>query len=137
MTDVDKMIETMAEMRELMKEAHGLQKDLKQTIREAKQLSSKFISEELTEAFTKVVAEKVGELNAAVDDTMEKSVKKVYDRFDVLAGILLGEDRESRKAGRPSLYELAKMYVEQNGPVTDFSENEGAIYGRETGRKGK
>lgn len=145
MTDVDKMIEVMTEMREVIKEAHGVQKDLAKTIKEAKQLTNKWMDETVNEAFTMIVASKVEDLNISIAQTGKRVTKEIYDRFDLLSGILLGTDTKSIRDGKSSLYDLAKAYVEANGPVTDFRETgEGVIpdiekrsNGRETGREGK
>lgn len=117
MTDVDKMIEVMAEMREVIRLAHEATKDLRTVIKEAKELKGTKLSKEVDDKINAelvVAAENVGEIFKTVTD---EATKKVYERFDLLSGILLGTDTGSVKSGKASLYDLAKAYVELNGPV--------------------
>lgn len=138
MTDVDKMIQTMAEMREVIREAHGVQKDLARTVKEAKDLTNKWLDETVNEAFTMIVASKIEELNIAIAQTGDRVTREIYDRFDLLSGILLGTDTKSIRDGNKNLYDLAKAYVEANGPVGGLIPDiEKRNDGRETRRKGK
>ncbi|MFD4830185.1 hypothetical protein ACFWPV_10070 [Streptomyces uncialis] len=64
------------------------------------------------------VEQAVSALGAETEKATERAVARVIRQFDELADTLLGQDRDSRKAGRPSLPELARTRREVVVPDT-------------------
>lgn len=92
------------QLREEIREAHGVLSDLRREIREARELVP-LLTDDL---FTAEVKKQVAQLAEVTDEAMRRSVSKVTKSFDDLADTLMGEDRASRRKGKVPLPELFK-----------------------------
>lgn len=122
MGDLDELPQQLAELRELIRQAHEASQDLRQAVRDARELR-----DELPGRVKDVVAHTIGnEVNEglqtyrdALAEAIASSTEKVYERFDKMAAILLGEDPKSLRAGNRSLPEmLANIAARAGTPVT-------------------
>lgn len=96
------------ELRELIREAHGLMKDLKAERREITALLDDIpakVNTRIAEALT------VGldELGKQTRKAMDTSVAKVGREFERLEAIFTGTDRASRRNGKPPLEDLIRQ----------------------------
>lgn len=102
-----------SELRELIREAHAAIKDLHRAINEAHAAMA-----DMPTHIRKHVDETIGEqvaaglegyktsLNAAID----AAGARVDRRFDTLTALMLGEDPENRRRGRPSIPQIINAY---------------------------
>jgi uncharacterized membrane protein len=93
-----------AQLREEIREAHGILKDLRREIKEAREL----IPLRTDELFTAEVKKQVDQLSKVTDEAMRRSVETVTKSFDDLAATFMGEDRASRRKGKVPLPDLFK-----------------------------
>jgi ABC-type transporter Mla subunit MlaD len=103
---IDKLVAATADARDVIREAHGVTRDLRHVITEARHLIGSGVEEALQEKLGAAVKEAVDGLGKATRKAMEESVDKVNRQFDELAAVLTGTDRKSRRAGKPGLDEL-------------------------------
>ena len=107
-----------AELKELVREANGTLKDIRaeraateKTIREFRDN----IDARLTETAESVLRAGLEELGKSIDHAITMATQSVYNRFDMIAGICLGEDAISRADGKPAIEALVRKYVAEKG----------------------
>lgn len=102
------------EMRELIREAHSLLKDMRAERREIEQLLDgiPYKVDERIEAQLTTGLEKLGE---ETRKAMDASVAKVGREFDRLEAIFTGTDRKMRRQGKPPLEDLIRDHAENGG----------------------
>lgn len=64
-----------------------------------------------------VVNAEIKKMTKVVEEQIEKATEAVYDRFDTIGDILMGTSRTDRKAGKPTLEQLARERVQNHGHV--------------------
>jgi hypothetical protein len=102
------------DLREATREAHAAIKDLRLATKEAKEAGAEallLIRNEIAGQINVAVEEGLRGYKAALDAAIEDGTKKVMGRFDHLAELLMGEDKKSRRQGKPTIPEL----IEQRG----------------------
>jgi methylthioribose-1-phosphate isomerase len=102
---VTQAIEALTQLRELVAEAHGAAKDLRQAIREARQLRST-LPGEAARRIDESVKQGLDEYSASLEHGIGEATKAVYRRFDTIVAICLGEDPASVAAGSRTLEEI-------------------------------
>jgi hypothetical protein len=102
---IEQAIEALAQLRELVQEAHGVTKDLRLAIKEAKQVNSELPSQ-VAMHLDRAVATGLKEYTGALDKAIKNAEAVITRRFDVLGAIFMGEDPESVAEGRESLEDL-------------------------------
>ncbi|KPC86270.1 hypothetical protein ADL35_12365 [Streptomyces sp. NRRL WC-3753] len=112
MADLERRItaleQTRDELREEIREAHGVLKDLRHEIKTARELVPLLTDE----AFGAEVTKQVGELEAATKQAMDTAVDGIFKSFDELRAMLMGEDRASRRKGRTPIPEALRAYLD-------------------------
>ncbi|MET9088126.1 hypothetical protein ABZX77_40655 [Streptomyces sp. NPDC004237] len=105
-------IEDLAREREQLqadiREAHGVLKDLRQAIKEARQEIPRLMADKVSEQMQTRVAEGLDAYKGSLDEAIEQSTARVMERFDTLAAMLMGEDKSSRRRGETSIPDLFK-----------------------------
>jgi hypothetical protein len=61
---------------------------------------------------------RVAELGDATEKAMDEATARVMASFDRLQATLMGEDRQSRRKGRPSIPDLLDTRKQQMGGAT-------------------
>lgn len=89
------------QLREEIREARGTLKDLRREIKTARELVP-LLTDELFEAEVK---KQVDALAKETAKAMDRAVDRVFTKFDELQALIMGEDRQSRRKGRPSIPE--------------------------------
>jgi rRNA-processing protein FCF1 len=105
---INELIAATAEAREVIREMHGAQKDLRREIAEARA----FIASDIEAAIRAEVAKQMAELGEATSKAMRESVAKVGREFDRLEAIFTGRDKTARKAGHPPLEDLIRRVAD-------------------------
>lgn len=99
----------IAALKAVTREAHEAIKDLRAVIREANQAKEELLLR-LTATWEHgvdaVVKQGLESYQATLAKAIEDAQKRVNDRFDRLADLMLGEDPRTRRKGEPSLEEL-------------------------------
>lgn len=103
------------ELRAATREAHEAMKDMKRLMRDVEDLLARLhiaahreVNGMLAEAVRAGMAEHQAAVLAAIDD----GTKMVYARFAEIGDILMGEDRDSKRAGS-AIQELAQRWVSE------------------------
>lgn len=95
---------TRDQLREEIREARGLLKDLRHEIKTARELVP-LLTDEL---FTAEVKKQVDALTKVTEKAMRQSVERVTKTFDELAATLMGQDRTSLRKGKVPIPDLLK-----------------------------
>lgn len=101
----------IAELRNVIREGHELLRDLRNTIRDAKTFEVSLGKESVTERIEEVVSKGLEEYVEVEREAIKSAEKRINDRFDLLADLLLGTDRESIRVSKESFTELIKRYL--------------------------
>ena len=120
MGDLDELPGQLIELRELIRQAHEVVKDLRAATREAKDVRGSLpaaAKKAVEDQISAEVAAGLESYNAALTKAVEDGTKAVYARFDTIEKMLLGEDAHSVRAGRPSVPQLIGMIAEAEGDV--------------------
>ncbi|MFD3483799.1 hypothetical protein [Streptomyces sp. NPDC058665] len=96
---------TREEMRAELREAHETLKDLRRETREARELIP-LLTDDL---FSAEVKKQVDALGRATEAAMAQSVDRVTQQFDKLADTFMGQSRQQRRKGQPSIPELIEQ----------------------------
>jgi predicted transcriptional regulator len=97
------------ELKEATRRAHEAIKDLKLAIREAQETSDEIkqmIHDEIYDRVDAEVAAGLDDYKTVLSEAIDKATDKVFARFDYLADILMGEDKQSQRKGKKSIIEL-------------------------------
>jgi hypothetical protein len=111
---IDQAIEALAQLRELVQEAHGAVKDLRAAIREAKQTTSG-LPAAVTERMDREVNRVLGKYDVAITSAIKTAERNVSIRFDTLGAIFLGEDPESISEGKETLEHMIERVGKKHG----------------------
>lgn len=108
MADAD---DKAAELRTATREANEVLKDLRRSVTEAKQLvkTIEAAAEIAVESrMAPVVKAGLDEFGVALKKAIDDGTAAVSDRFDTIFEHLMGEDRTSKRQGKPSIPELVR-----------------------------
>ncbi|PZG49873.1 hypothetical protein C1I98_11195 [Spongiactinospora gelatinilytica] len=105
------------ELRELIREAHGVTKDLRQAVKDARQT----IEHDVAQTMKAEVKGQVDELGEATATAMRNAVAKVGREFDRLEALFTGTDPQSRRAGKPPLENLIRERLNATQPSSGES----------------
>lgn len=109
-------IQVLTDLRQATREAHEAIRDLRKDISAARELRKKFLAApELDEQLGRLVEQGLKAYDAGLKSAIKTAEKKMYNRFDILAAICLGEDPESVKTGETSLPDLLREFIATKG----------------------
>jgi hypothetical protein len=111
---IEQAIEALTQLREVIREAHGVTKDLRAAIKEAKQVTSG-LPDAVQMHMSQAVAAGLDEYAGSLERAIVQAEKKISTRFDVLGAVYLGEDPQSIEEGRESLEDLVKRVKRRRG----------------------
>lgn len=103
--------EEVARLKEATREAHEALKDLNVMIQMAKATAKELnacVEEALNDGIGKQVQEGLDEYKESLAAAIDGATEAVYKRFDQIADILTGEDKQSKRAGKPSIPDLVR-----------------------------
>jgi len=115
-TDLEREIETLAALREATREAREAAKDLRGEMKAAREFRREFLATPELEA-------RLGELTEAalkrysdsIDENIKKATEAVWNRFDTIAMICLGEDPQSVREGKKTIPDLIREFIAAKG----------------------
>jgi hypothetical protein len=99
-------VSEVEELREVIREAHGVIKDLTRLLRESKEergFIDAYMDERFTEQVDRIITEGLDRYKTTLESAIEEGEKAVLDRFEAMGNVLLGEDWQSRIEGKKSL----------------------------------
>lgn len=105
---IERFEEASAALDAKIREAHAATKDARAAHRDLLELIDRTLPDKAAAEVDKAI---VPEITKALDTVlagMRRTEEKINKRFEKIAGILLGEDREQRRAGKPSIEDLAR-----------------------------
>lgn len=116
MADLDREIETLTALREATREAREAAKDLRAEMKAAREFRREFLATpeldarlgELTEAALKRYSD-------SIQQQIEKATQAVWNRFDTIAMICLGEDPKSVREGKKTIPDLIREFIAAKG----------------------
>lgn len=118
--------EEVARLKEATREAHEALKDLNVMIQMAKATVKELnacVEEALSDGIDKQVKQGLDEYKASLSAAIDGATEAVYKRFDLIADILTGEDKASKRAGKPSIPDLvrrrAQVMINNSGEKQD------------------
>lgn len=106
---IERLVAATEDAREVIREAHGVSRDLRQMITETRQLIASGTEEAMRERLNAEVKEAVDALGRETEKAMRAAVERVSQKFDGLAAILTGTDRQARRQGKPPLEDLIRV----------------------------
>lgn len=104
--------EEIAALKEATREAHRAIKDLKRCVeeaREAHRMLHACVEDALSAGIGEQVQKGLDDYKASLEAAIDGATQAVYGRFDQIADILMGEDKQSKRAGKPSIPDLVRL----------------------------
>ena len=116
MADRDREIKSLTALREATREAREAAKDLRAEVKAAREFRREFLATpeldaqlgELTEAALKRYSD-------SIQQQIEKATQAVWNRFDTIAMICLGEDPQSVREGKKTIPDLIREFIAAKG----------------------
>ena len=116
MGELEREIETLAALREATRAAREAAKDLRGEVKTAREFRREFLS-------TPELDARLGELTAAALASYDEGIKKaigdatqaVWNRFDTITMIALGEDPQSVREGKKTIPDLLREFIAAKG----------------------
>jgi vacuolar-type H+-ATPase subunit H len=106
----------IAELREVISEANGMMKDLHAAIKEARGLHAE-IRTDLETRFDdlagQIVREGLEEYKSSLERAIEEATQGLYKKFDNIVNVLMAEDKDSKRQGRPTTLQVLARAKEQ------------------------
>jgi len=116
--------EEIQELKAATREAHEAIRDLNYAVKRAREVQAELSNEvdkALTDGIGKQVQEGLDAYKASLEQAIDTATESIYSRFDAIGDMLLGEDKASKRAGKPSIPELVKQKVQ----IENHYSNEG------------
>lgn len=109
---IDRLAAATSDAREVIAEAHGVTRDLRQALAGARELLAATVpgavAAEVDAQVKPVVADAVKGLAADTRAAMDAAVAKIGREFTRLERLYLGTDAESQREGKPSIEEMIR-----------------------------
>jgi chromosome segregation ATPase len=102
---VSKTEDEIAALKAATREAHEAVQALKDARREAQAMLDQ-LQPGIHKRLSQEVDAGLAQYREALETAIKNATTAVFKRFDTVAELILGEDRKSRKAGKPSLEEM-------------------------------
>lgn len=104
-------IDSAADVREVIREAREVVKELVAATRDARSLLKEIkdtANTSVDEHLRPILNENIKQLTLATEAAIAEADLRVDNRFQQVADILLGEDKKSKREGRQSIPDLAR-----------------------------
>lgn len=116
MTDLDKEIETLLALREATREAREAAKDLRAEVKAAREARAEFFAApELDARLGDLTEAALKRYSASIDEQIKKATEAVWNRFDTITMIALGEDPVSVREGKKTVPDLIREFIAAKG----------------------
>lgn len=110
----------VAELDAKLREVNGTLKDLRDERRRVEELLGRKIDELVDTRFEAAVTEGLEDFGTSLDAAIAGATQGIFNRFDLIAGVALGEDAANVRKGGESLEQLVRQYVHERGGQVSF-----------------
>ena len=120
MSDLDELPQQLTELRDLIRRAHEATSDLRAVLREARAVRDSLpaaAEKAVTEQLSAEVKAGLDSFQKALDRAVDDGTDAVFKRFDRIEKLLLGEDPQSVRAGKPSIPQMLETIAVVEGNV--------------------
>lgn len=112
MSDLDREIETLTALREEIRRAHEVLKDLRAEIRAAREARQEFFAApELEERLGVLTGEALARYDDNIKQQIDRATEAVWNRFDTITMIAMGEDPQSVREGKKTVPDLIREFI--------------------------
>lgn len=109
---LDKQIETLVALREEIGRAHEALKDLRAEIRAAREARREFFAApELEERLGELTGEALARYDDNIKQQIDRATQAVWNRFDTITMIAMGEDPQSVREGKKTVPDLIREFL--------------------------
>ncbi len=116
MPDLDKEIEILVALREATREAREAAKDLRAEVKAAREARREFFAaDELEARLGELTEAALAKYAASIDEQIKKATEAVWNRFDTITMIALGEDPVSVREGKKTVPDLIREFIAAKG----------------------
>jgi len=116
MTDLEREIETLTALREATRQAREAAKDLRAEMRSAREFRQEFLATpELDTRLKELTEAALAEYSATIDKNIKLATDAVWNRFDTITMIALGEDPQSVREGKKTIPDLIREFIAAKG----------------------
>lgn len=109
MTELEKIEAAEERLKELLTEARGMIKDLRN---EQKRLEE-FVKDSIKDKIEVEVETGLDKYKRELELAIKQATAAVFRRFDTIMNTLLGEDHKTKMSGKETLEELLVIFIEQ------------------------
>ncbi len=116
MADLEREIETLTALREATREAREAAKDLRAEMRAARELRREFLgTPELDARLGELTEAALSRYSDGIDKQIKLATEAVWNRFDTITMICLGEDPQSVREGKKTIPDLIREFIAAKG----------------------
>ena len=116
MADLDREIETLTALREATRQAREAAKDLRAEMRAARKFRQEFFGTPELDARLKELTEgALAQYSDGIGKQIKLATEAVWNRFDTLAMIAMGEDPVSVREGKKTVPDLLREFIAAKG----------------------
>ncbi len=116
MADLEREIETLTALREATREAREAAKDLRAEMRAAREFRREFLGTPELDARLKELTEAaLASYDAGIKKAVDDATQAVWNRFDTITMIALGEDPQSVREGKKTVPDLIREFIAAKG----------------------
>jgi hypothetical protein len=109
---IDRLAAATSDAREVIAEAHGATRDLRQALAEARELLARTVPEavrvELDSRLKEAIEANLAALGTETTKAIDAAVTRVGREFGRLERVILGTDAEARSEGKPTIEALVR-----------------------------
>jgi hypothetical protein len=112
-SDLDRQIETLVALREATREAREAAKDLRAEMKAAREARAEFFATpELDARLVELLTDAaLARYSDSISEHIEKATAAVYNRFDTITMICMGEDPVSVREGKRTVPDLIREFI--------------------------
>jgi hypothetical protein len=116
MPDLEREIETLTALREATRQAREAAKDLRAEMKAAREFRQEFLAAPELEARLKELTEAaLASYDAGIAKAIKDATDAVWNRFDTITMIALGEDPQSVREGKKTVPDLIREFIAAKG----------------------
>ena len=116
MTDLEREIETLTALREATRQAREAAKDLRAEMKTAREFRQEFFGTPELDARLKELTEAaLASYDAGIKKAIEDATQAVWNRFDTITMICMGEDPQSVREGKKTIPDLIREFIAAKG----------------------
>ena len=116
MTDLEREIETLTALREATRQAREAAKDLRAEVKAAREARAEFFAApELDARLADLTGAALASYDASIKKAIDDATRAVWNRFDTITMICMGEDPQSVREGKKTIPDLIREFIAAKG----------------------